>query len=350
MKPYLLTSLDHTASVATSSSHAALVALVLMTAGALSLGTSKSAGPASPPPPAAGQTQTPTPDTTPDTAPAKAPDGLPVASFPFGRDPGVGGLGLTQGLPALPPQQRTLPDGLFHGYLYAATGARECGASLPEGVYHRCAVDRGRILGCGPTVLRTSGTVYCRGELYLSCRVDASGHLRHCDAPYNGWTVTEKRGALRRCCIREGKIKYCTNDVDYLCTTSDRRRTAPHPLPPAPPIGQPAPPLGADAPVVVRPLPPRPPTRRGSWQRCSIFNGQVSFCRGWYHGQSVVFRDGAYRSCRIFNGQVSFCGSWFQGHAVAFRDGAFRSCQIFNGQISHCGTWYRGEAAVFRPE
>lgn len=349
MKPYPAQIPEGTASVAASSLHAALGALSLMAAGALSVGTSKKPGPSTPPPPPSGQTSTPAPRATPDTGPGEATPDLPVASLLRGRDPGVGGTGSTAGLPALPTQQRALPDGLFHGYVYTTPGARECTESLPKGVFVRCSIDRGRLLGCGDAVFRSRSTVVCQGGQYLTCRVDAAGRLQRCGAAYSGWTVTEKRGSLRRCCVRDGKIKYCTNDEDYLCTTADRRRVTPPP--PRHPATVPAPLYGHRDPGL-SPHPPQspPPPRRGSFQRCSIFNGQVSFCRGWYHGYAVVYHDGAYRRCRIFNGQISSCGSWYQGHAVAFRDGALRSCRIFNGQISHCGTWFKGEAAVFRPE
>jgi hypothetical protein len=220
-------------------------------------------------------------------------------------------------------------------------------------------VDRGKLLGRGSTVFRGTAAVVCKDEVFRSCLVAAAGHLSGCGAAYSGWTVTERRGSLRRCCVREGKVKYCTNDADYVCTTADQRRMAPRPLPPryggaGPGAGPSADPGYADP--VPRPYsthgtpPVRTHPRRGSFKSCSIFNGQVSFCRGWYHGQAVVFRDGAYRSCRIFNGQVSFCGSWYQGEAVVFRNGAYRSCRIFNGQVSSCSTWYRGEAAVYRED
>lgn len=333
---------------------ALMIACSLATAGGLSLGTSKSTAPAAPPqdPPGQASAAAPVlaPGGSPHVAQGDAPGDLPKASLPRGQDPGVGGGGSTQGIPALPVQQRALPDGLFHGYLHTTPGARECSATLPTGSYLRCAVDRGRLLGCGSTVFRGGATVVCQGGVHRICLMSAAGHLRSCGAAYSGWTVTERRGALRRCCVHQGAVKYCTNDADYLCTDADRRRVAPQPLPQPLPTAQPAPPLGSDEPVVRRPLPQRTLPRRGSFQRCSIFNGQVSFCRGWYHGQAVVLRDGAYRSCRVFNGQVSFCGSWYQGEAVAFRDGAYRSCRIFNGQISNCGTWYRGEAAVYRTE
>lgn len=330
---------------------AALSVLLLAAAGVLSVGTAKSTAPAPPPP----STQPPPTVAAPDAgarpAPLPPPTATLRASLAWGRDPTVGGVGSTVGLPALPAQARHLPDGLYHGYLYTAPGARECGDSLPEGVYHRCSVDRGHLLGCGTVALRARSTAYCQGGQYLTCRLDGTGRLARCGAAYSGWTVTEKRGALRRCCIHSGKIKYCTNDADYVCTPSDRRRATPPPLPPRPlPPARTTPPGGYDEPVVNRPVYRPPVRRRGSYQRCDIFNGRVSFCRGWYHGQAVVYKDGAYRSCRVFNGQVSFCGSWYQGEAVAFRDGAYRSCRIFNGQISNCGTWYKGEACVYREE
>jgi len=87
---------------------------------------------------------------------------------------------------------------------------------------------------------------------------------------------------------------------------------------------------------------------KGAYRECSIFNGQVSSCGGWYKGKAVVYHDGAYRECSIFNGQISSCGGWYKGKAVVYHDGAYRECSVFNGRVSSCGTWYKGSAVIFR--
>lgn len=319
---------------------AILVTSALAVAGLLSVGTSKKPAPATPPPPPPG----PSTSGAGGSVPAKRSAISDVTPSGRGTDPSVGQRGPGPGLARLPPGARALPDGVFHGYLFATPGARECGEEMPSGAYHLCSVDRGRVLGCGSVPMRRGVTVFCQGGSYLTCQMGQDGRMQSCGSAYSGWTVTLRRGTLRRCCIHDGKVKYCTNDTDYICTAADRRPARPRPLPRTRPA-----PLGSPVEhVAPHPVAPHPKPRRGSWERCEIFNGQVSHCRGWYHGQAVVFNDGAYRSCRIFNGQISNCGSWYQGEAVAFRDRAFRLCRIFNGQISHCGSWYRGEAAVFR--
>ena len=89
------------------------------------------------------------------------------------------------------------------------------------------------------------------------------------------------------------------------------------------------------------------PTAAGvSYQECDIFNGQVSFCRGWYQGKAVVLRDGSYQECDIFNGQISICHGWYQGEAEVLQDGSYQSCDVFNGQVSFCRGWYKGKAVV----
>jgi hypothetical protein len=90
----------------------------------------------------------------------------------------------------------------------------------------------------------------------------------------------------------------------------------------------------------------QPTAASASYQECDVFNGQVSFCHGWYQGKAVALEDGSYQECDIFNGQISFCHGWYQGKAVALKDGSYQECDIFNGQISFCHGWYQGKAVI----
>ena len=293
--------------------------------------TSAAAGASGAPPASAAPPRT--------TAPGNQP---PAAKGSAG---GAGGpaVGAVRHAPRLTRLRVELPDGVFHGYLYTTPGARHCSRQLPTGRYVRCAIDRGHLRGCGTALFRNRSTVFCKDDVYRLCRVGADGRLKTCGGVFSGWTITQRRGSLRRCCIRKGHVKYCTNDPTYVCTAADRRRTARAYYTTRSYTYRRSP-----APLPRRPVRTVRRVRRGSYQKCRIFNGRVSSCFGWYHGYAVVFHNGAYRRCRIFNGQISSCGSWYQGKAVAYRNNAWRLCTIFNGQISHCGTWYRGRAAVWR--
>jgi hypothetical protein len=125
--------------------------------------------------------------------------------------------------PRLTPIRHVLPDGVFHGYLYTTPGARKCRPTLPTGRCVRCAIHRGRSKGCGDTVFRNRPTILCLQGVYRQCQVGGDGTVKRCGGVYSGWTITHRRGVLRRCCIRQGKVKYCTNAADYVCTPAERR-------------------------------------------------------------------------------------------------------------------------------
>jgi hypothetical protein len=88
----------------------------------------------------------------------------------------------------------------------------------------------------------------------------------------------------------------------------------------------------------------------GKYESCTIANGEVFSCTGWYQGKAVVINpaSGKYESCTIANGEVFSCTGWYQGKAAVINpaSGKYESCTIANGDVFSCTGWYQGKAVA----
>ena len=69
----------------------------------------------------------------------------------------------------------------------------------------------------------------------------------------------------------------------------------------------------------------------------------------WLMSTSTAFA-GKYEKCEIFNGEVTNCTGWYTGShvAVSRQSGKYEKCEVFNGEVTNCTGWYTGKHVVQR--